>query len=108
MFMASRAFEYYFPVVDRFLREAGPDEDGNQAAILGTGVALQFEWKDSALSKAVVSEIEDLSVFVQSDLSRFSVETEEHQRITEEWSKVDVMIAKYKARSGPEGAGTRS
>jgi hypothetical protein len=104
MFMGSRAFEYYFPVVDRYLREAVPDEDGCMAAILGSGVALQFEWQDSALSRAVVSEIEDLSAIVQSDLSRFSANPDERKRIGEEWRKVDTMIAKYKNMSEPGGA----
>lgn len=99
MFMDSRAFEFYFPVVDRHLREAVPDEDGCMAAILGSGVALQLDWEDSALSRAVLCEIEVLSAFVQSNLSRFSADLEELKRIGEEWRKVDGMISQHKSMS---------
>jgi hypothetical protein len=56
------------------------------------------------LSKAVVPKIENLSAFVQSDLSRFSAAPDERKRISEEWRKVDTMIAKYKNISEASGA----
>ena len=104
MFMDSRAFEYYLPVIDRYLHEVsgGADSDGCQAAILGSGVAAQFDWKDSALSKTVVSEIEELSAFVRANLARFSPEPKEQRRIEEEWRQVDARIARFRHKSEPE------
>jgi hypothetical protein len=61
MFMGSAAFGYYFPVVDRHLRTvAGAEEWGDcSAAILGSGVAAQFEWNGAQLSFLLVAEIGD-------------------------------------------------
>ena len=110
MFMGSRAFEYYFPVVDRYLREVsgGEDSDGFQAAILGTGIALQFDWKDSALTGTVVSEIEELSAFVQAYPARFSPEPGEQSRIEVAWKEVDEKIAKYRNKSEQGGSANGS
>ena len=103
MFMGPRAFEYYLPVIDRYLREVpgGEDLDGCEAAILGSGIGLQFDSNDSALSKAAVSEIEDLSAFVRAHLARFSPETGEQGRIEEAWRQVDVKIAQYRREGEP-------
>jgi len=100
-FMGSRAFEYYLPVIDRYLHEVtgGEESDGCQAAILGSGVAAQFDWKDSELSRTAVGEIEELSVFVRANLTRFSPEPEEQRRIDGEWKVVDERIARYGNRS---------
>ena len=101
MFMGSRAFEYYLPVIDRYLRDVtgGGESDGCQAAILGSGVAAQFDWKDSALSRTVVAEIAELSVFIRSNLPRFSPEPEEQRRIDGKWKVVDEKITRYGNRS---------
>ncbi len=101
MFMGSRAFEYYLPVIDRYLHEvtSGEESDGCQAAILGSGVAAQFDWKDSALSRTLVAEIQELSAFVRANLTRFSPEPEEQRRIDGEWKLVDERSAKYGNRS---------
>jgi hypothetical protein len=95
MFMGSRAFEYYLPVIDRYLREVtgGEDSDGCQAAILGSGVLAQCDWRDSALLTTTVAEIKELSAFVRANLARFSSEPEEQSRIDEEWKLVDERAA---------------
>src|SRR5436189_5968418 len=47
MFMGSRAFEYYLPVIDRYLHEvSGGEESDGCEAILASGVVAQFDWKD--------------------------------------------------------------
>lgn len=96
MFMGSRAFEYYLPVVDRYLREVFDDQsDDCVAAILGCGVAAQFDWNYSALSRAVVAEIKALSKFVRSNLPRFSPSPLEQGRIDKEWKLVEEKIIAY-------------
>jgi len=94
MFMGTRAFEYYFPVVDRYLGEVS-GERSEGAAILGYGIALQFDWKAAALAAKIVSEIEALSVFVQADPARFALEPDESRRFAKAWQKVDEKIAAY-------------
>src|SRR5260370_27457108 len=93
MFMGSRAFEYYLPVIDRYLHEvSGGEESDGCEAILGSGVLAQFDWKDSALSRTVVAEIGELSAFVRANLARFSPEPEEQRRTDEEWKLVEQRI----------------
>ena len=101
MFMGSRAFEYYLPVIDRYLREcSGDDEsDDSEAAIIGSGVAAQFDWNDSHLSKQAVTEIESLTVFVRANLSRYSPSPKAQRRIERAWSQVGEKIAKYHCTS---------
>ena len=99
MWMLPTAFEYYFPVVDRYLRHVDvsqpdhPWEDGCQAWILGRAVEYQFHWKNGSLPPAyVVQEIEDLSRFVQRHLAHFSEDFEERMRIEACWQKLDYTI----------------
>ena len=94
MFMGRRAFEYYFPVVDHYLREVS-GERSEAAAILGYGIALQFDGKAAALAATVVSEIEALSIFVQADPARCALEPQECRRFAKAWQKVDEKIAFY-------------
>ena len=102
MFMGSKAFKYYLPVIDRYLHEISGDEesDGCEAAILGSGVVNQFGWEDSALSGTTVAEIEQLSTFVLANLARYSPEHDEQQRIAIEWKLVNEEIIKFRNRSG--------
>lgn len=98
MFMGSRAFEYYLPVIDRYLREVSYEDelDDCEAAILGSAVAVQFEWKGSHLSPRTVAEIEELSAFVMENRDRYSPLPSELERIEIEWNRVDENIATYR------------
>ena len=95
MWMFPRAFEYYYPVVDRYLREAWvTDSDchfdgGCQAWILGCGLESQFHWADgSRPPDYVVAEIRALAQFVHQHLSRYSTDPIEQQRIDDCWVKL--------------------
>ncbi|MCH7547452.1 MAG: hypothetical protein IID30_13715 [Planctomycetes bacterium] len=105
MWMGSKAFEYYLPVIDRYLHEVLGDEwDDTEAAILGCGVALQFDWNDADLSRGTVAELEELSVFVRSNLDRFSPLPKEQRRIDRRWKVVDLKITSYRNKSEKDTA----
>ena len=99
MFMGGAAFGYYFPVIDRYLRTVTGVEEGDdcQAAILGSGVALQFEWIDARLSPSVVAEISDLAQFVRANLGRYSPAAKDRRRVDREWSNVEQKVLEYRA-----------
>ena len=85
--MFPKAFEYYFPVVDKYLREI--DEDGDlvscsdDAWIFGCRIASQFHWKDGTKPPTyVVDEIADLSSFIKTQYR-------DEREVMDSWSKVD-------------------
>ncbi|MGV3531741.1 MAG: hypothetical protein ACO1QR_05175 [Chthoniobacteraceae bacterium] len=99
MFMGCRAFEYYFPVIDRYLRETtrGEDDAGDcEASILGTAVAAQFEWNDAVLSPGFVQEINALQEFVVLHVDRYAATSKERRRILREWQRVAELCEKHK------------
>ncbi|MCB1098663.1 MAG: hypothetical protein R3F19_25720 [Verrucomicrobiales bacterium] len=98
-----KAFDYYFPIIDKYLREIDVNDeehwtelDGLQAWIFGCRVQSQFHWKDGTKpSPALASEIAELSTFVQTNAERYSNQADEQARIREAWLKVDHEIAHY-------------
>ena len=97
MWMGSAAFAYYFPVIDKYLREERSEleiHNGCSAWILGCDVKMQFQWADGHKpSPQIVEEIRDLSAFVKENTSRYSDDPAEQDRIRESWRKVDEEVA---------------
>lgn len=98
--MFPRAFEYYYPVVDRYLRTACvADEgyhydDGCQASVLGCCIESQFHWAGgSRPPDYVVTEIRALAQFVQLHLPRFSADRSEQERIGASWTKLEETLS---------------
>lgn len=90
MFMGTEAFDFYFPVIDRYLREVTGDEEGNdcEAWILGQGIISQLSCKQARLSDSLVMEIERLVEFVRANLERYSPSIIDQQRIERAWIEV--------------------
>ena len=100
MWMFPRAFEYYYPVVDRYLRSAdiGDDfyhfDEGCQAWILGCCLESQFHWADgSRPPDYVVSEIRALAQFVRDHLHHYSLDPDEKTRIDSCWVKLQETLS---------------
>lgn len=99
MWMFPKSFEYYFPVVDRYLRSADVRDEGHhfddgcQAWILGRCLESQFRWKDgSRPPDYVVSEICDLARFVRQHLHHYSSDPSEQERIEACWMGLQTAI----------------
>ena len=109
MFMGGQAFDYYFPVVDLYMREVtGSDgEDDCMVAILGSGVAAQFNWNGTHPSPSLISEIEDLSEYVLSHTDQYSPSGKDQRRIKRKWDHVNELIAEYKSK-GEKAASKKS
>jgi hypothetical protein len=101
MFMGGQAFDYYFPVLDLYVREIRGSDAGDdcQVAILGSAVAAQFEWNGADPSPALVNEIEDLTEYVLTHFDQFSPSDKDQGRIKQEWGHVKAMIAEHKSKS---------
>src|SRR5688572_18428127 len=68
MFMGGRAFAFYFPVLDTFLREFrwSEPEDDSQAGIIGSCVAAQFRWPTASHLGPIHPAIRSLADYVCS------------------------------------------
>ena len=106
MWMFPKAFEYYYPTIDQYLREVSNHEtnraydgyDGCHAEILGCDIESQFHWKDGTKPPPyVVDEIAELSAFVKANLSRYSDCPVEQERIRESFLKVDAAVTEFRA-----------
>lgn len=109
MFMGPAAFDYYFPVIDRFLREfrrADDDDlDDGCAWILGAAMISQLESaKPRPIAAQTAAEIRGLAAFVIREIDRYASEAEAQRRILEPWRKADLLAA---GRIGDHGSGPR-
>lgn len=100
-FMGGTAFEYYFLVVDLYIRHVTGAEEGDdcQVAILGSGVAAQFDWNGKHPSPSSVTEIEALSGYISTHLDQYSPSARNQRRIKREWDRVNEKVARYKSKT---------
>ena len=110
MLMGSMAFGYYFPVIDRYIREVSGEEAGDdcEVAILGSGVAAQFACRGSRFDQCLIAEIGQLSDYVSSHLAQYSPSAKDHRRIMRAWGLVDKNVAEYKTKSEQADAANSS
>lgn len=96
--MGCRAFGYYFPVTDKYLREIRSEDDWDdcQVAILGYGVKAQFGWNGALLTDQLLKEIVSLSEVVHARLSEYTVSEDEQNRIGTVWTEVDQELVRYR------------
>jgi hypothetical protein len=98
MWMFPKAFEYYFPVLDRYLRTVSEEEeesggDGWEVWIIGCGINLQLgRLSKSHPQRYLLAEISVLSHFVKENLSLYFSAEEEQIRTKEVWLKIDQAI----------------
>ena len=90
MFMGGRAFVFYFPVLDTFLREFRliEHEDDSQAAIVGSCVAAQFGWATASHLVPIHSSIRSLADYVCSHTDLLAAYPDEQRRIARDWQPV--------------------
>jgi hypothetical protein len=95
MFMETTAFEFYFPVVDRFLRENHTEDvfDDSQAWILGRAVFSQMQ---SAINLELLGKIESLTNYILNHLPQYSPLPVEQEEIESTWLEIQQHIAKLK------------
>lgn len=99
MFMGSRAFAYYFPVVDRYLRTVSlaPSDLGDcEASILGSAIANQLHPNHAPLPASLLREIENLHAFVTQNVPRYAATPKDERRIRREWKHVVEALAKHR------------
>ena len=90
MFMGPKAFAYYFPVIDRYLREVQGDEPDDDccAEILGSAISGQLKEAADPAIRLIASEAADLAAHVIGNPSRYTPDEGIQERILREWRKV--------------------
>lgn len=102
MFMGPAAFDHYFPVIDRYLREfrrADDDDDHDGCAwILGAAMVSQLETTTPRpIATGTTMEIADLAAFMIREIDRFAVDPHGETRILEPWRKAGLLAAERNA-----------
>lgn len=97
MFMGPAAFDYYFPVIDRYLRDfrRGCDDDNDGCAwILGAAMVSHLEnSKVRPIATGTAMEIAELAAFMIREIDRFAVTPPGQTRILEPWRKAGLLAA---------------
>lgn len=90
MFMGGRAFAFYFPVLDTFLREfrLGQHADDSSATMIGSCVAAQFGWPTASHLAPIHSAIRSLADYVCSHTDSLAADPDEQQKIASAWQPV--------------------
>ncbi|MEJ0091572.1 MAG: hypothetical protein WDM80_17725 [Limisphaerales bacterium] len=95
--MGASAFQFYFPVIDRFLRDARHIEgqfDG-QAWILAKAISSQME---NPLPEDLIGKIEKLCYHVRDNLSQYGECKIEQEEIDNVWLEVEKRVVELKSR----------
>ena len=97
MFMGGKAFAFYFPVVDSFLRETSASYDGDdrQSWILAHCIKSQFEGAVLPHVRRLAPRVLELVEFVQTNIRLFAPDDTRGQcRINAAWQELKDHIQK--------------
>lgn len=93
MFMGGRAFAFYFPVIESYLREspAYVEDDDREAWILAKVIDNQFEVSLSDVLP-LASRVLDLAHFVKANIDRFDPEPNPEYDVAVAWQEMEDRI----------------
>jgi hypothetical protein len=100
MWMGGKAFDFYFPVIDGYLRETPVEAwDDREAYILAQDIMNQFQGDRLEPPPQIVPQILDLADYVLSNIRVFAADDpEEQERIATAWQGLADQIGKYAGR----------
>ncbi len=90
MFMGVRAFAYYFPVIEDYLRTV-PDaesDDDHEAWVLARCIQAQFVDDNLTHVRHLGPRVIQLAAFVRENLRRFGADEGERQRVADAWAEL--------------------
>ncbi|MCW1887423.1 hypothetical protein OKA04_21985 [Luteolibacter flavescens] len=95
--MGPEAFEFYFPVLDRYLREyrigCGPGYlDESYAAIIAAGISTQVQLPGFGPRRHLRESIGSLAVHVRSHLHQLTMDEAEKRRIDDRWQALQAHL----------------
>ena len=100
MFMGGRAFAFYYPVIDRFLRETidlPVDERGlRQSCILPLCILAQFDGANRRYVSALKQPVLDLCEFMLQHIQCFADDWDDPTEIENNWRHLQKHVRRYK------------
>jgi hypothetical protein len=89
MFMGWVAFEFYFPVIEKYLLQVEPmdESDDCESWILGCGIENQISANEKRISKAFRECLKNLCLMVIDKFSTSILSKKEKDRILKQWNK---------------------
>lgn len=97
MFMGSRAFSFYFPVLESYLINSPVEYEGwdRCAWILAHAIKIQLQSETRSVVLHLVPRIRSLIQFVHRNITRFDDDAAEQSRILLAWSELDEVVRQY-------------
>jgi hypothetical protein len=90
MFMGGKAFAYYFPVIENYLRTI-PDvdcDDDHNAWILAHCIRNQFSGDNLTQVRHLGPRVIRLAEFLREEIHRFGIDDGERQRVATAWTEL--------------------
>jgi hypothetical protein len=94
MSMGSRAFSFYFPVIETYLIDTPVEYEGwdRCAWILVHAIKSQLQRDTKSVVLHLLPRIRHLIQFVRQDIARFDDESEGQSRILLAWTELDEVV----------------
>ncbi len=101
MFMGGAAFAYYFPVIDRYLREFRAsdepnDDDDSYAAVIAGGFCSQLLQRDLKPLSPILEQICELVAFVRNHTDYLASCPRERLNIASTWQVLEAQITQLR------------
>jgi hypothetical protein len=96
MWMGGVAFLFYFPVIDRYIRESAVDDDSDGVEaiwILAHAINTQFQIPDHSVIESLRSQVQDLVYYVLGHLPQYDKCPHEQERIGVAWRELQARVA---------------
>ena len=97
MSMGSRAFSFYFPVIESYLIDTPVEYEGwdRCAWILAHAIKNQLQRETRSVVLHLVPRIRNLIQFVRQNIARFDDDAAEQSRILLAWAELDEVVSQY-------------
>ncbi|MGO8750670.1 MAG: hypothetical protein ACLQNE_32370 [Thermoguttaceae bacterium] len=92
MFMGGRAFAFYFPVIESYLRDVqgeNDDDDDHESWILACGIKNQFNAETAHHVLHLAPRVMALSQYVRNNIARYGYDADEQRRIADAWLELE-------------------
>ena len=88
MYMGGKAFAYYFPVIENYLKSV-PDADhdwDHESWIIAHDIRAQFERDSLTHVQDLTPRVIELALFFQKNLRRFGATEKEREKVAKAWT----------------------
>jgi hypothetical protein len=92
MFMGGRAFAFYFPVIESYLRDVqdeNDDGDDHESWILARCIKNQFDAKTALHVLHLSHRVMALSQYIRQNIVRYGYDADEQRQIADAWVELE-------------------